>query len=404
MVQLVAPAPSVAPRSVRHQKLFRAVAIALSTSVGLLLAEGLLRVSGYSPSYVSAMGSFHEADEISGHRGKRDFAGRFKAPQFDVSIVHNEAGFRLQEHQNAAAATAARLFVFGDSFVWGWGVEQGEVFTDQMSLSMPDWWIDNRGINCTGTVAQYELFAHECRDQLRAGDTVLLTFFFNDFSDNVQGSRAAQWRDGQIVALPARSHLRPSLKRTMQEASYLFNYLSFLGNRLQQEVKLWRAKNKATELAEIAVESDAATAPNIGAAQAAPGATALPSRDATAHPSEAAEQIAIVKHYLAKWKDDCAARDVRFLVAYIPSEVELQEMDDPVMARNASAFRHAFFTCAHGLDIETIDFLPGMLAAKQTDGLERVAIPGDGHWNAAGHRIAAKIIQSRLTDASTARR
>ena len=171
----------------RRRTAFRLVALGLSTLVGLLLAEAGLRLAGYSPTYVNALGSFHEADEVTGHRGKRDFAARFKNPQFDVLIAHNSAGFRRQEYQNSTSSHN-RLFVFGDSFAWGWGVDQGEVFTDQMSRQLPDWWIDNLGINDTGTVAQYELFAAECRDRLSAGDVVLVTFFANDFADNVGGA------------------------------------------------------------------------------------------------------------------------------------------------------------------------------------------------------------------------
>ena len=73
------------------------------------------------------MGSFHEADQITGHRGKRDFRARFKTPQFDTLVVHNDRGFRRQEYQNPTSSAAHSLFVFGDSFVWGWerGIRRG---------------------------------------------------------------------------------------------------------------------------------------------------------------------------------------------------------------------------------------------------------------------------------------
>ena len=90
----------------RRMRCFRLAAMALSTMCGLFMAEIALRLAGYSPSYVSAMGSFHEADEVSGHRGKRNFSGRFSGPAYDCRIVHNEHGFRRQEYQNPESASS----------------------------------------------------------------------------------------------------------------------------------------------------------------------------------------------------------------------------------------------------------------------------------------------------------
>ena len=403
--------PDKPPRRIR---VFRALALGLSLVTGLLAAEIGLRGAGYSPAYVNAMGSFHLGNEISGHRGKPNFRSRFKTPEFDVLIVHDAAGFRRQEFQVPESSAKHRLFVFGDSFVWGWGVQQGEVFTDQISRHMPRWHVENLGINGTGTVAQYALFASECRQRLSRGDTVLLSFFGNDFRENLEGTRRAVFVDGQVVMLPVAAPLESGWKGTLQESSYLFNYFSYVVNRWQLQRRVRRAERQAEELAAESaarhtrqvVRSAPSAAPAEPSQQPQPLAQGEPST-ATAEPpltGDAAAQIAVARHVLAQWKNDCQERHARFLVAYVPGASELEPGDASVVPAHETAHRRAFMSCADDLGIETIDLLPAMLAAKRAAGSDHLVIPRDGHWTAAGHQIVADIIAARLADASTAHR
>ncbi len=319
-MEAVTPSTTVA-RSAPRAAAAKMAMLAASIAFGLLVGEIGLRLAGYSPAYVNAMGSFHESNPVTGHRGKPGFRGRFKTPEFDVLIVHNDAGFRRQEFQKPDSAGGRRLAVYGDSFVWGWGVEQGEVFTDQLSRRMPDWRIENYGINGTGTLAQYELFAAERRDRLQPGDVVLLAFYGNDLTDNVEGTRSAKIVDGQIVPQPVRDPSRGGWQRTLQESSYLFNYVSYVANRWQLERRIRRAEAKAIAAAEAAkaqapnpeVERRASpTATSAQAVVASPGTAennatagsatnAVPSAVSAASPptDDAAVQIAIERHYLA---------------------------------------------------------------------------------------------------------
>ncbi|HWA99044.1 MAG TPA: SGNH/GDSL hydrolase family protein [Pirellulales bacterium] len=349
----------------------------LSTVVGLAMAEIVLRVFGYSPTYVNALRAFHEADPASGHRGKRGFVGRFCTRQFTITVAHNEHGFRRQEYQNPDDSPH-RLFVFGDSFTWGWGVEQGEVFTDRMSVAMPDWRIENYGINATGTVAQYELFAAECRDRLRAGDVVLVMFFQNDFHDSATGSRRAEVRGNDVVTLPAATHLRPSWKQTCEETSHLFNFLSFTWNRYYPLLlRHWR-EQQIDELA---------TAANGGQLAV----------DESGH----AAQAAIVRHYLSQWKRDCDASGAHLLVAHIPYHIDL----DQVSQRERSvelAFEAAFRGCAESAGVETIELRPWLAASLNDSPAAVLSIPRDGHWTARGHAVVAEILARRLRRDATA--
>ena len=139
------PAPP-APRGGRRL-LFAVLAILLSLLATAVVGEGVLRLAGYSPANVNPLKSFHEFDPVLGWRGRKLYTARFKRPDFDVVIAHNAAGFRKQVNLDAKLNQAPhRVFVFGDSFVWGWGVAQGEVFTDRMNLLLPNYSVHNYGI------------------------------------------------------------------------------------------------------------------------------------------------------------------------------------------------------------------------------------------------------------------
>lgn len=71
-----------------------------------------------------------------------------------IHVRHNSMGFRDREHR---AGTKPRLLFLGDSFVWGYDVEQHERFTDLLAERMPDWDIINAGVAGYGTDQEYLL-------------------------------------------------------------------------------------------------------------------------------------------------------------------------------------------------------------------------------------------------------
>jgi lysophospholipase L1-like esterase len=374
-----------------------------------LACEFALRAAGYSPTYINAMGSFHQADDVCGHRGLANLEARFASTEFDVRVVHNEVGFRRLENPEPAGSDAKRVFIFGDSFAWGWGVDQGESYPDQLRLRLRDWKVEGLGVNGVGTVAEHELFASECRDRLKPGDVVLLTFCQNDFSDNVNGSRHAEVRDGQVVLMPANSYLRSNWKRTCQQSSYVFNYLSFVINRFQLERRL-RRDNQVTSVSSLAsaAKAQAAAADSVRQVTHVEEVNMPNKLPAAPTPSGGmTDQVIVTRHFLGRWKRECDERGARFIVAYIPGMGELTESPFASVAAlqsNEKAFRDAFFSCAQSLDIETLDLLPGMLAAKQDPQLGLLAFPRDTHWTATGHRVVADIIAERLNEKQIADR
>ncbi|HWH77554.1 MAG TPA: hypothetical protein VNT76_09290, partial [Candidatus Binatus sp.] len=75
-----------------------------------------------------------------------------------IHVEHNSRGFRDIEH---IIDTRPRMMVLGDSFVWGYDVEQTERFTDKLRAQLTDWSIYNLGVSGYGTDQEYLLLKQQ---------------------------------------------------------------------------------------------------------------------------------------------------------------------------------------------------------------------------------------------------
>jgi len=75
-----------------------------------------------------------------------------------IHIEHNGQGFRDIEHK---FDSRPRIIFIGDSFVWGYDVEQAERFTDKLRGELPGWSIYNLGVSGYGTDQEYLLLKQQ---------------------------------------------------------------------------------------------------------------------------------------------------------------------------------------------------------------------------------------------------
>lgn len=98
-----------------------------------------------------------------------------------ITVTHNRDGFRDREHRPDARTPA--VLVLGDSYVWGYDVEQDRRFTDLLQAKRPDLAIYNMGVSGYGT--DQELLLLE-RFVARYRPALVMVVFtpVNDFADN----------------------------------------------------------------------------------------------------------------------------------------------------------------------------------------------------------------------------
>lgn len=380
-----APRPISRPRAWRKAAC-RLLACGLAVMVACVVGESALRVGGFSRSYANPFASFHERDAVLGWRGKPNFTARLTQRDYDVVVAHDAYGFRRHVDQPGAASDRPDVFVLGDSFVWGWGVGQGQVCTDRLETLMPGHRVQNLGLCGAGTVQEFAIFEEHVRPQFRPSDTVILVFYGNDFGDNLgrrqQDGLHATVQSGEVRLVPPSGTFHPgAIKDQLKDASYLFNLVTFCADRCQHHLGDWRDTWKP--------------ASSGSGRKAQPGDTA-PSQGTFADDSS---EFQVVKFYLAAFQTACAAKRASLVVAYVPFQVELGEADLATAVPQAGpsgAERQAFFRCAAALGIETIDLLPHFLRAKAAGKCARVTFAHDLHWNAEGHALVAQVIAAHL--------
>ena len=232
---------------------YRIAALGLAVIVTCTMEEAALRIVDYRPKYTSPFGTFHELDSFLGWHGKRDFTAQVEGDSFNVVIANDQNGFRRVEHQRGTAAGQRNVFVLGDSFVWGWGVGQGQVVTDELERLLPGCRVHNFGLAAAGTLHEYMIFAKYVAPQLHPKDVVVLAFYGNDFGDNTgynhSGRLHAIVEDGKVRLVPPDGTACPSkVVAILRDNSYLFNFLAYSAEKLRMIIQRWNENGTATSV------------------------------------------------------------------------------------------------------------------------------------------------------------
>ena len=129
-----------------------------------------------------------------------------------VLVKHNKYGFRDREHD---VKQKPRIMFIGDSFVWGYDVDQEERFTENLQKLIPDWEVLNLGVSGYGTDQSYLLLQQEFNFYLP--EIIVLIISNNDRGDNTTNLRYKgyykpffQEENGQLIlkGIPVRKSMK----------------------------------------------------------------------------------------------------------------------------------------------------------------------------------------------------
>jgi lysophospholipase L1-like esterase len=326
----------------------------------VVMAELALRTVFTIPEVANPLYSFHESDPVLGWRGKRDWTARFRRQDFDALIAHGPDGWRRPDPPQPPNPTWRVLFL-GDSFTWGWGVSQGELFSDELQRRLPATAaVFNRGINGFGTSQEYLLMQRELAE--RKYDAVALMFFHNDVGDNVnpkRGRRPLYELDGERLVprnQPPRRLIHP-LQRFLKDHSRAFQTLDVEISMLLRSLNL----------------DDPDPEPTIDP-------TDVDYRDLPG--------AAVTMRLLAEMKRLAAAHGAQFFLVYLPHISEITE--------RTSIFPYIRAVHAMIRDVAAREGIPLIdlsesFYARAGQG-QVLVFPHDEHWTAAGHRVAAEAL------------
>ncbi len=352
----------------------RALSIVVTALVvGFVGLEINLRIFGGPIQIFNPLNGFHDGDDVLGWRGKKSISRRFHTPEFDVLVRHDTDGFRRPEPPRPTEATQ-RLLILGDSLAWGWGVEQGQVFSDIMQRALaPDVAVYNRAVNAFSTGQEYLLLRQELA--VRDYDQVLLIVSRTDIGDNADDKKhrpAFDLVDGELRTRnqPPPGVLKNPVERFIDDHSYAVNFISW---QLAALKRWWQTRQRPR-----AVTPDPDPVPAAARVQDSPRAGGEPS-GARAMPG-----YGVTERLLREIAATCRSRGVSLHLAYAttylhrrnhPVEVGFRDLVADIASREGATF----------IDLnETLEPMYGQ-------GMKPL-IPRDGHWSPVGHRAVAEVL------------
>jgi hypothetical protein len=369
-----------APRS--RSWLRRLLAVFLGLLVALLICEGLIRLTGLGNVSLSR-GSFHAFDPEAGWICRAGADTDYEQPgSFRVRVSVNSRGLRDREHALPKPAGTRRVVCLGDSFMWGYGVEEEEMLSRALEREVPGTETVNLGANGYSTVQ--ELVRFETEGVRHSPDAVLLLVCWNDLEDNLDdkdGGRPAArvGEDGALSILnrPVRRKWKSSTVQWLRHNSRLFSFVEYA-------VKAARAKSARTAMDRGALED---------------AGDGLSEIDVYARPGPAMDAAWLVMgKVIERIRDEAARAGADLVVAYGADLYAVDAEAFADLARTAGAEsdmdpdrpgRRLGEACAR-LGLRYLDLNPVFRASGLP--VPDLFLAHNRHWSATGHLLAARAL------------
>ena len=348
--------------------LFRFAAVLISLAIVALLGEAALRLFTPRLGTVSHKDRFCRFDHELGWMPKENITYEEKGNGY---LVHqNQFGLRGPDHMRLEKTSGRkRVLVLGDSYVWGLGASQEELFTNPKVYGTNDELI-NCGVSGYGTDQEY-LFYLRTGQKFDVDEVVLAFTLYNDVENNLHSKQYSYLKpyftlnDGQLVL--HNDHVRYSrvdrFLRNLNQRSRVWNVAREGFHGLLKTLLRKQKKPLGTEV--VVSEADR-------------------------------KGIELTLAILKKLKEAVEARHAEFYVVFIPYKPRIE---------NHLPGNHPFAPLlAAGLTQMGVhyrepypEFLKGAMA-----GVDPFNVGEDNHFDAAGHALFAKFVtDTDLARAST---
>jgi GDSL-like lipase/acylhydrolase family protein len=320
--------------------------LAASILASLAAAEGVLRLLGRGPLQVNPVpGNFWRHDPLLGWSNSPGAEGVFNHPRFRISVHINSKGLRDREYAYEKSPGTRRILVIGDSFVWGYGVEERETLAKVLETALSHVDVINGGVAGYGT--DQELLWLRSEGLRYRPDLVILVMCGNDDDENnselvynvYHKPRFTRTAQGELVlgGVPV-----PLASRTLRLKHWLFAHSALLYQVKTGLIDRFRHPRR------------------------------------TVRGSDFGLTLALVDAI------DRAARDAGARLAVVTTSRYAPSPTFPYDELVAGLRQRGLLT----LDI---DHAPGYDAGA-------MLLPGDAHWNAAGHRFVAQQVMALVED------
>lgn len=342
---------------------------------------------------------------------------RCALPEASAEVFYNSRGWRDVEPAPEPRADLPRVVVLGDSYMEAYTVDFADSFASRLEAESAASGVVldavNLGVGGYGTLQAYLVFRDHGADP--PPDLVLLGFYpSNDLANNTRALEmggteararkaatrpfldpdAEAWRLTEVDyegasrrAAQSRAPLR-RFTRKLRARSALFEGIVTGNKRLRARFD----SRSADEKARIA---DAQELRMLGVHRC---------REQPAY----SQAWSLTRRILVRLRDAVEATGARLVVFTIPA---LQEVESASQERFLETTRDPASYCIEDalpnarlaalldeLGIGLIDLLPAFRAESRKRGA-RLFLESDRHWNAAGHRLAARLVAGEIVGA-----
>jgi len=379
----------------------RTLLLLISLALSLLFCEGIVRIAGLGNSTLTR-GALHRYDPDAGWTCQPNLDSRYVLPHsFDVRIRCNSRGLRDEEIPYTKPPGTTRIVVLGDSFMWGYGVENDETFASQLEQRLPHTQTVNLGANGYSTVQ--ELIRFETEGLRYDPDWTILAFTWNDLEgdfDEKEGGRPIVGSTGggilRIDNRPVRKHWKAPVKQWLRHRSRLFGFVEY-------SLELFKAARKEQRLTLERTQERLREETESGEASATPkhalGTMEFSSLDLYGPPIPEIDLAwEATRLLLRRIKELTETNGGRMLVITVASQdvMDASKFHDSVgegleVDWNRPSQRLADI-CA-SLGIAFFDLNPIFRRAPDPN---KLFLKRNAHWSAEGQALAARIVAERI--------
>jgi len=374
-----------------------------SVGVTVVLAEGALRAAGFSYP------NFWEPDPVTGSKLRPGMEG-WQRDEGRAFVKVNSQGWRDREHSVAKPAGTYRIAVLGDSYAEAMQVDLERTFWSLLPKKLESCGfaggkkIETVNFGVSGYGTGHELLTLRSRVWPYSPDMVLLAFFpGNDVRNNskaLEGEKGRAYfslKDGKLF-LDTAFRNDPEFVEKQRIAAHR----AFLQDmRLYQVLRRVRAGNIAQHFHNAPVAAALAS----GAKLTEPGLD----EQVFHEPREPKWQEAwdITDRLVLAAREETKQNGARFVLAVLSTPGSVYP-DPQMRARYAESLgvkslfypeeRLQHLGTQHGFDV--LALAPAMQSEADKKrvflhGFENTK-PGFGHWNEAGHALAAELMAAEL--------
>jgi len=328
---------------------------------------------------------YYETDRQLGWRPRKNVHGTHaQAGSFTYAFSTNSRGLRDREYSEMTAPEGQRrIVVLGDSFAWGWGVENQEIFTERVESILADTDVINLGVTGYGLRQEIDYLKREGLSY--QPDIVVLAFCLNDI---FRPQRVAKAADG---------HTHPAGK-SRAPASFLLD----AKQALYQRSSLYRVVINGVNTNKVLVRWLVA----LGIKGSLAGFEDLDINLMPAlnqYPSQLDDSWAITKAEILELKKVTRDASSRLVIAMIPSVQSIE----PKTFEHAIAYSEfdandfdlgkpyrIFAEFANANQIELVNPFDRFREARA--GKQSLYLRYDMHFNSAGHELFAQALAEYL--------